>query len=73
MTNKFETAGLDLAWDVTDGFKVETGAIYRRFDFDTIGYQRDSTVAGPSRVRSGSSSSSPCPGAMQNDTPLGSA
>jgi len=42
-TNKFETAGLDLAWEADPDFTVEVGAIYRRFDFDTVGYARDST------------------------------
>jgi iron complex outermembrane receptor protein len=42
-TNKFETAGLDLAWDVADEFTVEAGGIYRKFEFDTLGYARDST------------------------------
>ena len=36
-------------------------------------FSKSSAVAGPSRVSSGSSSSSPWPGEMQNETPRGSA
>ena len=43
LTNKFETAGLDFEWEVTEGFKLQFGGIYRKYDFDTIGYRRDST------------------------------
>ena len=42
-TNEFETAGLDLAWELAPELTIEAGGIYRRFDFDTIGYARDST------------------------------
>jgi len=42
-TNKFETAGLDLAWEASDELTIEAGGIYRKFDFDTLGYARDST------------------------------
>jgi iron complex outermembrane receptor protein len=41
--NDFETAGLDLAWELAPELTVEAGGIYRRFDFDTIGYARDSS------------------------------
>ena len=41
LTNKFRTVALDLEWDVADGFQLASGAFYRRFDFDTIGYRRD--------------------------------
>ncbi|MEZ5710559.1 MAG: TonB-dependent receptor [Blastomonas sp.] len=43
LTNKFETAGLDVEWEFSEGLKLEAGAIYRRFDFDTVGFRRDST------------------------------
>ena len=43
LTNKFETAGLDFQWDVAEGLRVDFGGIYRRYDFDTEGYRRDST------------------------------
>ncbi|MBR0550901.1 TonB-dependent receptor [Stakelama marina] len=42
VTNKFRTAALDLKWDVTDDFTLTGGPFYRRFDFDTVGYRRDS-------------------------------
>ena len=43
LTNEFETAGLDFEWGVADGFDVTFGGIYRRYDFDTEGFRRDST------------------------------
>ncbi len=43
VTNKFRTAALDLEWDVADDFSLTGGGFYRRFDFDTVGYRRDST------------------------------
>lgn len=43
LRNKFETARLDVAWDVADGFRLDLGGIYRRYDFDTQGFGRDST------------------------------
>ena len=42
-TNKYETAGLDLSWEVNEEFTVTAGGLYRKFDFDTLGYARDST------------------------------
>ncbi|MCI4591836.1 TonB-dependent receptor [Sphingobium sp. BYY-5] len=44
--NKFRTAQLRTEWDVTDGFTVKTGAVYRRFSFDTEGFTRDTIVCG---------------------------
>jgi iron complex outermembrane recepter protein len=44
--NKFRTAQLRTEWDVTDGFTVKTGAVYRRFSFDTEGFTRDTVVCG---------------------------
>ena len=32
-----------MAWEVADDFNIDAGGIYRRFEFDTVGYQRDST------------------------------
>lgn len=43
LTNKFETAGVDFTWDVTEGFALEFGGIYRQYDYDTEGFRRDST------------------------------
>ncbi|WP_298092201.1 TonB-dependent receptor [uncultured Sphingomonas sp.] len=54
--NKFRTGQLRTEWDVTDGFQVKTGAMYRRFEFDTEGFTRDavlcptSTTARPDAV-----------------------
>ncbi|MGN6278522.1 MAG: TonB-dependent receptor [Sphingomonas sp.] len=42
--NKFKTAQLRTEWDAAEGFKVEAGAMYRRFDFNNIGYRRDTLV-----------------------------
>ncbi|WIW90772.1 TonB-dependent receptor (plasmid) [Sphingobium sp. V4] len=44
--NKFRTAQLRTEWDVTDGFTVKAGAVYRRFSFDTEGFTRDTVVCG---------------------------
>lgn len=43
LTNEFETAGLDFEWEVAEGLRVDFGGIYRRYDFDTEGFRRDST------------------------------
>ena len=42
LTNKFRTAALDFEWDVAEGFELQAGPFYRRFDFDTVGFSRDS-------------------------------
>ncbi|RVT43569.1 TonB-dependent receptor [Sphingobium algorifonticola] len=44
--NKFRTAQLRTEWDVTEGLTVKAGAMYRRFDFDTEGFSRDTVVCG---------------------------
>lgn len=46
VTNKFRTFSLKSEWDVTDEIKLEAGAVYRRFNFETEAYQRDSAVCG---------------------------
>src|SRR3546814_7809240 len=43
LTNKFKTFAANLDWDVADRFKLLGGGFYRQFDFDTIGYRRDSS------------------------------
>lgn len=43
LTNKFKTVALDVEWSGIEGFKVLGGSFLRQFDFDTIGYRRDST------------------------------
>ncbi len=42
--NKFRTGQLRTEWDVTDGFQVKVGGVYRRFEFDTVGFTRDAVV-----------------------------
>ncbi|MDO9369195.1 MAG: TonB-dependent receptor [Sphingopyxis sp.] len=44
--NKFRTAQLRTEWDVTEGFTVKAGAVYRRFDFSSIAFTRDTVVCG---------------------------
>ncbi|RSV32091.1 TonB-dependent receptor [Sphingomonas sp. ABOLE] len=44
VTNKFRTAQLRTEWDVTDGFQVKAGGVYRRFSFDSVAYTRDAVV-----------------------------
>jgi TonB-dependent receptor len=46
VTNKFRTAALRTEWDVTDGFQIKTGGVYRRFDYAVTAYQRDTAVCG---------------------------
>jgi len=43
LTNKFKTFAADFDWDVADRFSLLGGGFFRQFDFDTIGYRRDST------------------------------
>jgi TonB-dependent receptor len=42
--NDFRTAQLRTEWDVAEGFQLKTGAMYRRFSFDTQGFSRDAVV-----------------------------
>jgi iron complex outermembrane receptor protein len=44
--NKFRTMQLRTEWDLTDGFTVKAGGVYRRFAFDTEGFSRDTVVCG---------------------------
>ena len=46
VTNKFRTAQLRTEWDVTDGFTVKAGGMYRRFSFDSVAFTRDAVVCG---------------------------
>ena len=46
VTNKFRTGQLRTEWDVADGFTIKAGGVYRRFDFDSIAFTRDSAVCG---------------------------
>ena len=44
--NKFRTVQLRTEWDVADGFTVKAGGVYRRFDFSSIAFTRDTVVCG---------------------------
>lgn len=46
VTNKFRTAQLRTEWDVAEGYTLKLGGVYRRFDFDSISFQRDTAVCG---------------------------
>ena len=46
VTNKFKTAQLRTEWDVTDGFQVKAGGMWRRFNFGSVAFTRDSAVCG---------------------------
>ena len=46
VTNKFRTAQLRTEWDVTDGFQLKAGIVYRRFSFDSEAFTRDTAVCG---------------------------
>jgi iron complex outermembrane recepter protein len=46
VTNRFKTAQLRTEWDVTEGFTVKAGAVWRRFNFDALAYTRDTAVCG---------------------------
>jgi TonB-dependent receptor len=50
--NKFRTLNLRTEYDVTDGFQVKLGGVYRRFNFDTEGFTRD-TIVCPNRTTNG--------------------
>ena len=44
VTNKFRTAQLRTEWDVTDGFQLKAGGVYRRFTFESKAFTRDAVV-----------------------------
>ncbi len=46
VTNKFRTAQLRTEWDVTEDFTIKAGAVWRRFNFDTVAFTRDTAVCG---------------------------
>jgi iron complex outermembrane receptor protein len=46
VTNKFRTAQLRTEWDITSNVTAKAGIVYRRFDFDAIGFTRDTAVCG---------------------------
>lgn len=46
VVNRFKTAQLRTEWDVTEGFTIKTGAMWRRFNFDTQAFTRDTAICG---------------------------
>lgn len=46
VVNKFKTVQFRTEWDVAEGFTVKAGAMWRRFNFDTESYTRDTAVCG---------------------------
>jgi TonB-dependent receptor len=46
VTNKFQTAQLRTEWDVAEGFTVKAGGVYRKFNFDSVAFTRDTVVCG---------------------------
>ena len=46
VTNKFRTAQLRTEWDLTEGFRLKLGGMWRRFKFDTEAFTRDTVVCG---------------------------
>ena len=46
VANKFRTAQLRTEWDISDDFTVKAGGVYRRFDFASIAFTRDTVVCG---------------------------
>jgi len=43
-TNKFRTGSLKATWDVVDGFKIQAGGVYRRYDWSLYEAARDTVV-----------------------------
>ena len=53
VTNRFGTVQLRTEADLSDNVKVLVGGVYRRFDFEAVGFTRDTAVCGnggPDRV-----------------------
>lgn len=46
VVNKFRTVQLRTEWDVAEGFTIKAGGMWRRFNFDTEAYTRDTAVCG---------------------------
>lgn len=44
--NKFKTVQLRTEWDVTEDFTIKIGGVWRRFNFDTVAFTRDTAVCG---------------------------
>lgn len=46
VVNKFKTAQIRTEWDVTEGFTIKMGGVWRQFNFDTEAFTRDTAVCG---------------------------
>ena len=46
VTNRFKTAQFRTEWDISEGFTVKAGAVWRRFNFDVESFTRDTAVCG---------------------------
>lgn len=44
--NRFKTAQLRTEWDLTEGFTIKAGGMWRKFDFEAVAFQRDTAVCG---------------------------
>ncbi|WP_159981517.1 MULTISPECIES: TonB-dependent receptor [unclassified Novosphingobium] len=49
--NRFKTGQLRTEWDLTEGFTVKAGAMWRRYDFRTQLFQRDTAACGANGTR----------------------
>ncbi|EJL34501.1 TonB-dependent receptor [Novosphingobium sp. AP12] len=49
--NKFKTGQLRTEWDLTEGFTVKAGAVWRQYDFRTQLFQRDTAACGANGTR----------------------
>ena len=48
VTNRFKTGQLRAEWDASDNVTLKAGGMWRRFNFDAVGFTRDTTVCGSS-------------------------
>ncbi|ABP64380.1 TonB-dependent receptor (plasmid) [Novosphingobium aromaticivorans DSM 12444] len=46
VVNRFKTVQLRTEWDVAEGFTIKAGGMWRRFNFDTEAFTRDTAVCG---------------------------
>ncbi len=46
VVNRFKTAQFRTEWDVSEGITLKAGAVWRRFNFDTEAFTRDTAVCG---------------------------
>jgi TonB-dependent receptor len=48
VTNRFKTGQLRAEWDMSDNVTLKAGGVWRRFNFDAVGFMRDTAVCGSS-------------------------